>query len=90
MKQLTHDLHEELAIRLLGWRWMAFTGIPVKGTASYPKKCRVRQLFSKEQLATLTDAEEATGDEPLSYAYCSSVGPAIVPRFAIFVENGLK
>ena len=91
-----HDMAEELAIRLLGWKWMSFVGVPVKGTEGYPNKCRVRQLMSAAQLngkewrEYFRDHEgaDATGDEPLAYTYCSSGrSDAPLPRFTILVEE---
>ena len=96
MKILKHDLDEELAIRLLGWKWMSFVSIPVKGTPGYPAQCRVRQLMSAKQLKMKewqraldeTEGREATGDEPLAYTYCSSGrSDATVPRFTILVDE---
>lgn len=93
---VSHQLDEELAIRLLGWKWMSFIGIPVKGTSGYPAKCRVRQLFSAAQLKAKSWREffeewegcEATGDEPLAYGYCSSQSSCVpLPRFTIMVEE---
>lgn len=91
---LKHDMHEELAIRLLGWKWVSFVGIPVRGTDGYPTPCRVRQLFSKEQIERETfktwlrdnQGANASGLEPLSYAYCSSSGPTPLPKFTILVS----
>lgn len=95
MHPIKHRLDEELAIRLLGWKWISFVGIPVRETPSYPKKTRVRQLFSKSQLegkdweefARKYEAKEATGEEPLAYSYCSSQGPAMLPKFTILVDG---
>lgn len=96
MRILKHKMREELAIRLLGWKWMSFVDVPVPLTPGYPAKCRVRQLFSKAQLADpgwiefLKDRSgaEATGDEPLSYSYFSSGGMvAQLPRFTILVDE---
>ena len=95
MRIIKHDLNEELAILLLGWEWISFIGIPVRGTAGYPMKCRVRQLFSANQLKSdrwreflrENDGAEATGTEPLAYGYCSSGGNCEpLPRFTILVE----
>jgi hypothetical protein len=95
VRVIKHDLTEELAIRLLGWKWMSFVGIPTRGTEGYPRECRVRRLFSPQELKDKRlkdyfqkhDLAEATGEEPLSYAYCSSQGPAIPPRFIILVDD---
>ena len=67
-----------------GYKWMAFTGIPVRGTEGYPRKQRVRMLMSPEQIDARrnnidaakewSDIQPATGNEPLAYAYCSSGG----------------
>lgn len=96
MKIVKHKLNEYLAITLLGWKWVSFVGIPVKGTEGYPKKCRVRQLLSKKQLESeswqdklsVNEGRDAIGDEPLAYTYCSSQGSdARVPRFTILVDE---
>ena len=74
----------EYAIKYWGYKWMAFTGIPVRGTEGYPRKQRVRMLMSPEQIDARrnnidaakewSDIQPATGNEPLAYAYCSSGG----------------
>ncbi len=96
MKVVAHEMTEELAVRLLGWKWMAFDDIPIKGTPGYPAECRVRQLFSAKQLANAKwrkyleehNASDATGEEPLSYTYCSSgCNAARLPRFTILVDE---
>ena len=93
---IKHQMTEELAVRLLGWKWMSFVGIPVKGTEGYPAKCRVRQLMSAEQLKSKEwqkhfqdhEGADATGDEPLTYTYCSSGRRDVpLPRFTILVEE---
>ena len=69
-----------VAIEKHGFRWMSWVGIPIRGTANYPEKQRVRQLLSPEQLASErwtthlaeNDGREAEGHEPLAYSYCSS------------------
>lgn len=79
------DLDFVIACELFGWKWMAYHGIPIKGTAGYPAKCRVRQCFPKEsqentdwqQYLATWEGAPATGEEPLAYAYCSSQGPAM-------------
>lgn len=90
-----HMLDEELAIRLLGWKWMSFIGTPVKSSPAYPNLVRVRQLMSPKQLESKswinyfnrTEGREATGDEPLAYTYCSSwCTAASIPKFTILVE----
>jgi len=73
-----------LIAEMMGWRWVSFIDIPVRGTPGYPQECRVRRFFPPETLADEEwksylqkhDARDATGDEPLHYAYCSSMGPA--------------
>ena len=67
------------AEHVMGWRWYSFLSIPVKGTPGYPGTMRVRQFFSKAQLnnpkwqefVDRSSVQPATGDEPLSYDYCS-------------------
>lgn len=80
------DKNEEIAIKLMGWKWMTFHGIPVKGAPGYPEECTVKQLFTPEALANPKWQEiftgEATGQEPLSYTYCSSgFNAATVPNY---------
>jgi hypothetical protein len=97
MRILQHRMSEELAIRLLGWKWVSFVGLPVKSSDCYPANCRVRQLFSAKQLNSedwqqfFRDSEgaDATGDEPLAYSYCSSQGDDMpLPRFIILLDEG--
>jgi len=86
----TTDLDRAIAQEFFGWKWVAFWGIPIKGTKNYPKKCMVRQFFPPESLENedwilhfeKNQARKSDGDEPLSYPYCSSCGPAEVPRFS--------
>ena len=90
-----HDINEALAVKLLGWKWISFVGTPVKGTKGYPEKMRVRQLMSPSQLKhpqwidyfNDNDAKDADMTEPLSYAYCSSMGASQPPRFTILVDE---
>lgn len=96
MRIIEHNLNEELAIRLLGWQWKSFVGTPIKGTAGYPTKCRVRQLLSAEQLKSdhwqkflqENDGADATGREPLAYTYCSNGRrDEPLPRFTILMDD---
>lgn len=95
MRLLKHQLDEELAIKLLGWKWMSFIGTPVKSEPGYPEERRVRQLMSAKALKSEQwkqhleehEGREATGDEPLAYAYCSSQGLAALPIFTILVDE---
>jgi len=96
MRIIKHKMAEELAIKLLGWKWVSFIDVPIKGTEGYPKRCRVRQLLSAKQMKSERwqsflrerEASDATGDEPLSYAYCSSQGSIVaLPRFVLLVEE---
>ncbi len=96
MQIIEHNLNEELAIRILGWKWMSFFDTPVKGTEGYPVKCRVRQLFTVEQLKSddwqkflqENDCAEATGNEPLAYTYCSNCRRyKSPPRFIILMDD---
>lgn len=90
-----HELDETVLTEVLGWKWIAFVGVPVKGTDGYPEKQRVRQLFSPKQLKSKqwikildqNDGRPATGDEPLAYCYCSSAGPAIPPRVFLLIDD---
>lgn len=90
-----HDLHEEIAIRVLGWKWMSFVGIPTKSAEGYPAKRRVRELFSPKMLKSAewqkylaeNEGREADMTEPLSYCYCSSQGPVVPPRIYLLVQE---
>ena len=78
------ELNEQMAERLFGWKWMSWRGIPAKDTPGYPRKCRVRQFLSPEELGTtrwrsrlqVYEGREADRLEVLSYAYCSSCVPS--------------
>ena len=86
----TTDLDHAVAEELFGWKWMAFKGIPIRDAPGYPEKCRVRRFISPESLKNKrwkeyfaeTNGAPATGEEPLSYCYCSSRGPEMVPHFS--------
>lgn len=86
----TTNLDEAVAEEFFGWKWMAYRGIPVRGTPGYPQECIVRQFLSVDavknprwqEFLKENDGRETTGDEPLAYCYCSSQGPAIVPHFS--------
>jgi len=92
-----HGIDELILTQVLGWKWMSFIAIPVRGTEGYPQEMRVRELFSPERLESrdwqkhLANCEgrEADGTEPLSYRYCSSVGPESPPRLFILVDENL-
>lgn len=63
-----------------GFQWIAFDGTPIRGTPGYPETMRVRQFMSPKQMKNRAwkaffrerNGAPATGDEPLSYKYCSS------------------
>lgn len=84
------DLDERVAMEIFGWKWMPFVGVPVRRTPGYPKKCRVRRLFSQEYFKSDVwkryleehGGEPATGDELLDYSYCSSQGGTCVPPYS--------
>lgn len=86
----TTELDHAIAEEFFGWKWMAFRGIPVRGTKDYPTKQIVRQFFPPKSLENpewieflaKNEGRRADGSEPLSYRYCSSVGPASVPHFS--------
>lgn len=80
----TTALDEAVAEELFGWEWLAFEGVPVRGTPGYPNKCRVRQFVppKKERHKSWNECAKADGSEPLSYRYCSSYGPDCVPHFS--------
>lgn len=48
-----------------------------------------RQLADErwQEYLAAKDARDATGDEPLSYTYCSSNGPEYPPKFHLLVEE---
>lgn len=97
LREIDHDIDAELAVRLLGWKWLSFMSRPVKSHPEYQtgKEIRCRQLFTPRQLAderwqeylAAKDARDATGDKPLSYTYCSSNGPEYPPKFHLLVEE---
>lgn len=97
LREIEHNCDEEFAVKFLGWKWMSFLSRSTKSHELYKtgQEIRCRQLFSARQLANedwaawlnSKDACEATGEEPLSYAYCSSNGPAFAPVFLLFVEE---
>lgn len=91
-----HGMTEQILIQELGWKWMSYIGIPTRDTEGYPNECRVRELFSAKAMKSKgwpdfvekCKVQEATGDEPLSYGYCSSSGPsAWPPRIIILVDD---
>lgn len=90
-----HGMDEEIAIRVLGWKWMSFVGIPTRGEKDYPAKRRVRELFSPKMLKSKQwqefleahEGREADMSEPLSYRYYSSQGPAVPPRIFLLVQE---
>jgi hypothetical protein len=92
MRVIEHDMTEELCIRLLGWKWMSFVGIPTRDTECYPNKCRVRQFFSPTQLKdkhwneflSENEGHKAIGTEPMHAAYRTFARP---PRFIILVDD---
>ena len=77
------------ATNKLGFVWMAFDGLPMRGHPEYDAgKIRVRQLMSPEQMKNQSwidhfeanNGSEADGSEPLAYTYCSSgCSAAMVP-----------
>lgn len=78
------NIDELIAQKLFGWKWVAFSGIPIRGTEGYPNKTMVRQFCSPmhiEQLQKMVEVRDADMSEPLSYRYCSSMGPECVPQF---------
>lgn len=84
------DLDYAIAEEFFGWKWMASMGIPVRSANDYPKERMVRQFFSPKHLSDPRWIQhwadrmgrEADGTEDLSYRYCSSLGPAIVPSYS--------
>jgi hypothetical protein len=96
-----HGIDELILTKLLGWKWMSFLGMPTNDHPNYrdpdvrEKGLRVRELFSPKQLESQGwqeyfekhEGREADGTEPLSYRYCSSMGPARPPRLFILVDD---
>lgn len=90
------EVNQLIAMKLFGWKWIAFIGCPVRGTEGYPENCKVRQFVSPELLAnkkwkaffeSVGGFTDATGEEPLAYCYCSSRGPEFYDDFVQhFVE----
>lgn len=89
------EIATAIIIKMLGWKWMSFIGIPTRDTEGYPEKRRVRELFSPKQLKSKqwidylsqNEGREADGTEPLSYSYCSSAGPAMPPRLFVLIDD---
>jgi hypothetical protein len=78
------NVDELIAQKLFGWKWVAFAGVPIRGTEGYPNKTMVRQFCSPlyvEKLQDMLEVRDADMNEPLSYRYCSSLGPECVPQF---------
>lgn len=90
-----HGIDEVILTQVLGWKWVSYIDIPVRGTEGYPSACRVRRLLSPKELKDPTwiqhlikkDGRDADGTEPLDYSYCSSAGPARPPRLIILVDE---
>lgn len=76
---------EEWVYGLLGWKWYAYQGVPVRSAPDYPKEQSVRVFVSPEYATSWRDFIEqkctvATGNEPLAYMYCSSSGAPDPPE----------
>ena len=89
MWQTTH-LDHAIAEEFFGWQWWSYVGRPTRGHPEYNSETlRVREFFPPEafkgkqwkEFFDKYDGRKADGNEPLSYRYCSSVGPAMVPHF---------
>lgn len=54
LREIEHDINEELAVRFLGWKWVAFMSRPTKSHPEYHsgKEIMCRQLFSPKQLGS--------------------------------------
>ena len=91
----TTKLDEAIAEEFFGWRWLAYSGRPMRGHPDYHKEIRVRRFYpplesikSKsvrkqwEDYFARVPHEQASGEEPLCYSYCSSNGPHRVPHFS--------
>ena len=72
------ELREQLAIKLLGWRWISFFGVPVQSHHDYPDEMRVR-LFVSPTAYRKADDRDADGTEPLEHRYESVRGPEVPP-----------
>ncbi len=89
-----HNMHEQILTKLCGWKWLAFRGRPTKSHPNYHEgETTVRQFFSAKQIKNMQE-EIASGEywdadmtEPLSYRYCSSVGPAFIPAIHILIDD---
>lgn len=90
----TTELDRLIAAEFFGWRWLAFTGRPTREHPEYrtenADKILVRQFFPPRKTMhknwdrwfAENPTQPATGEEPLSYCYCSSHGPHMVPHFS--------
>ncbi len=80
------NLNELVATQVMGWKWMRYEDIPIRGTPGYPQKCMVRRLLTPNALGNEAWKRlfqgEAYGTEPLEYCYGSSSGPAIIPDYS--------
>lgn len=82
IRPLYPEWHDHVYAIALGYRWVAWDGIPSKRAPDYPRVQRCRQLLSPAQLASprwqaflkKNGGADAVGTEPLAYAYCSSGG----------------
>jgi hypothetical protein len=80
-----NPLDEQIAIKLFGWRWLAFDGEPESVHTAIDKTCRVRWLFPPDDKSTYLEqwlahrnVGEAIGDEPL-FEHCFMI--YYPPRF---------
>lgn len=84
------ELTQQAAELVFRWKWVSWIGTPTRGTPGYPSHCRIREFISPERLASPRwiefwadkELQVAKGDEPLSYAYCSSQGGECPPRYS--------
>lgn len=90
MSESDIELNHLVAEQLFGWKWISWVSRPTRSHPNYPVECRCRRFFSPELLADGTqwkeylanhDSQEADGEEPLDYSYCSANGPEMVPDY---------
>lgn len=94
MRIVEHNMTEELAVKLLGWKWITTIDVPTKDHPQYPEMMPVRRLMSPKQMADPSwinhfhkcNAQPSDGTEPLSYCHDSSGGWPL-PKITILVDD---
>lgn len=90
MRIVKHDITEELAIRLLGWKWISYTESMYNHDTGAIEERRVRSFLSPNCLSDKRwkifleshEGLDATGNEPVA-----SAGAWCLPRITILVDE---